>query len=85
MWERNPDVIVTDLDTELVLLDRATRAVFTLNKTGRVVWQQLERPCTLDAAVAAVTRAFEIDEATARDDVMALLGELVASDLARTH
>ena len=82
-WTQNPDVIATDLGDELVLLHRATRAVFTLNGTGREVWRRLEDPCTIDAAVEAVTAAFTVDEATARADVTKLVDELVAADLAR--
>ena len=82
-WTQNPDVIATDLGDELVLLHRNTRAVFTLNATGREVWRRLEEPCTIDAAVEAVTTAFTVDEATARTDVTRLLDELIAADLAR--
>jgi hypothetical protein len=84
-WVHNADVITTDLDHELVLLNPTTRAVFTLNSTGRIVWQRLECPCTLDAAIAAVRDAFRVDEATARADVEKLLADLVAADLARRH
>lgn len=82
-WVQNPDVIATDLDDELVLLHRTTRAVFTLNETGRTVWQELEEPRTVDAVVEAVTRAFTVDQATAHADVSQLLSELAAADLAR--
>lgn len=82
-WLRNPDVIATDLDEELVLLHPSTRAVFTLNATGRTIWQQLAEPRDLATLLAAVTDEFEIDATTAGTDVTRLLGELTAADLAR--
>ena len=82
-WHRNPEVIATDLDDELVLLHPSTRAVFTLNDTGRTVWQHLDEPRDLDTLVAAVTAAFAVDTTTAHTDVTRLLGELTAADLAR--
>jgi hypothetical protein len=82
-WSRNDDVIATDLDTELVLLHPATRAVFTLNETGREIWMRLRDPVTIEDIVAVVVATFAVDDATATRDVGRVLFELAAAGLVR--
>ena len=83
LWSRNVDVIATDLDDELVLLNPATRAVFTLNDAGREIWMRLDDPATLDELVAVVVAAFAVDDATATHDVRRVLEELAVAGLVR--
>ena len=80
-WRANDDVIATDLDNELVLLDPTTRAMFTLNATGRVIWQQIEAGHTTADIVRAVVAAFEIDDITAAADVDTLTLKLSGAGL----
>ncbi len=76
----NPEIIVTELDDELVLLNPRTQAMFTLNGTGKMIWQNLGQHNAEEIAIK-ITGAFEIDSETAQKDVMALLETLEASGL----
>jgi ribosomal protein L18 len=78
-WLRDPDVLVTELDRELVLLHPRTRAMFTLNETGQVVWGAIDRGA--DAAVDAVVEAFDVDRSVAHADVAELIGALADAGL----
>ena len=78
-WVRPDTVMVSDLGDEVVLLDTATRAMHTLNRTGRVVWMSIEDG--IDAAVDRVAAQFAVDADTARRDVVELVDGLVASGL----
>lgn len=82
-WERSRDVIATDLDDEVVLLEPATGALFSLNEVGRVIWNELATASSTAAIAVTVTGAFEIDEATAEADVNRLVAELVEVGLVR--
>lgn len=86
-FRRNPAVVETDLAEELVLLDPATREMFSLNATGRIVWQALAEAeggsQARELAVARIVEAFEVDAAVARADVDTLLGRLAAAGLVR--
>jgi len=82
-WARNDDVIATDLGDELVLLDTATRAVFTVNGTGREVWNRLADPASIADLAEALVAHFRVDEATATRDVVTLLDALAAMGLVR--
>ena len=76
---RNPDVMATVLDDEIVLLDARTGEMFTLNETGAIVWQAVE--LGVDAICERVCTEFDIDAASARSDVDELVTDLVQRGL----
>jgi predicted deacylase len=78
--KHHPDVIVTDLEDESVLLNPRTQAMFTLNATGRVVWNHLETK-DLDAIAAELESQFEVDFETAKTDAAQLLEALQKAGL----
>ncbi len=82
-WVSNSDVIATDLDNELVILNPATRALFTLNETGRVVWMGIVESTPLDTIVSNVVSEFAVEPEQARADITRLIDDLIAADLAR--
>jgi hypothetical protein len=71
--------MATDLGDEIVILNTESRAMHTLNETGRVVWMFAEDG--LDVTVEQLCTTFTIDADTARGDATELLGELVAKGL----
>ena len=74
-FERNPDVIATALEAETVLLDPSTRAMFTLNGAGSIVWREIEHG--LDHLVSMITARYSVSAEQARSDA-----EQVVKDLA---
>ncbi|MHA0044034.1 PqqD family protein [Deinococcus sp. PEB2-63] len=81
-YEVNPDVLVTDLDDELALLDPHTSQMYTLNAVGRVVWQTLVLGrADEDELVQVVTQTFEVVDEQAREDLRSLLGDLERQSL----
>lgn len=80
MWNIHPDVLVTDLGDELVLLHPPRSEMFSLNTAGRLIWRTL--PGTVDSLAYALEQAFDVTMLQAKADVQAVLGELSARDLA---
>jgi predicted deacylase len=78
--KHHPDVIVTDLEDESVLLNPRTQAMFTLNATGRVVWNNLETK-DLDGIAFELESQFEVDADTAKIDAAQLLEALQKAGL----
>ena len=50
-------------------LDAQNTNMGILNATGQFLWQQLQEPRTQKELTAALCSAFEVDEATADEDV----------------
>lgn len=76
-----PNVIETDLDDELIILDPGTQEMFSLNDTGRHVWRTL--PATEQELVGAVLDGFEVTRAKAKADVRRLIAELLEARLVK--
>ncbi len=66
---------------EMVLLDLRSGTYFTLSAVASTVWNRLEGGCGLDEVIAAVVDEFEVDEATARTDVLEFLAAASESGL----
>lgn len=80
MFVHNPDVIVTELEGELVLLNPRTQAIFSLNATGSLIWEHLGNSSAEDHA-ARLAERFLVDLETARRDVDALTKRLETAGL----
>lgn len=50
--------------------------MITLNETGRFLWERLQEGTTEDALVAALLEEYEVDEATARAQVVKFVEKL---------
>lgn len=75
-----PDVIETELEGELILLDPASGEMFSLNATGRSIWRALDGR-SVAGVVAAIERAYGVAPERAGEDVLALLGRLLEAGL----
>ena len=83
-YVRSSRVIAREVDGEILLVPLRDRiadlddVLFVLPDpvAGRV-WGLLEEPRTLDELTAAVTGEFEVDDATARGDLLEFLEHLV--------
>ncbi|PWK87835.1 coenzyme PQQ synthesis protein D (PqqD) [Lentzea atacamensis] len=78
------DVSVADTDYGQVLLDERSGRYWQLNPTGVAVVRALLEGADENAAVAALTSAYEVDEARARQDVSALVAGLRTAGLVTT-
>jgi hypothetical protein len=62
---------------ELVVLDFARGEYFALDAVGAEVWRALERGSSLQVVAAAIASTFDVSEADALRDIIALSRELL--------
>jgi hypothetical protein len=78
----NPQVVCTELGkNEIVLLHLETQACFTLNASGRTIWQMLDKPTSLLDVATGLEAQFNVTPALAQQSVLTLITELVAAGL----
>lgn len=75
----NSKVVITDLGDELVLMEPTSGKMFSLNSSGRILWQRL--PATASELAAALCEAFEVSREDALEDSQAWLSALISSGL----
>jgi len=79
----SPHVFAREFEGELVLLDLDGGLYFGLDGVGAAVWRAFGVSGTLEHAVSAVVSEFDVDEARARRDILALVEELEAKGIVR--
>jgi hypothetical protein len=65
----------------LIPIRGCTDRVFTLNGTGRGLWEMLATPCGEAELAAAIVTRFSVSSQTAREDVQRFLGTMVQKGL----
>lgn len=70
------DVVSRELEGETVLLNLASGMYFGLDAVGTRIWQLLEAQHTLQVVFEKMLEEFDVEEATLRHDLLALVERL---------
>ena len=80
-YSRHPDLRLTALEGEGVVLHLGSRRYFTVSETGQVILETLKVPATFDALVREITSKYEVDDQHAFESVRAFLDRCVGAAL----
>jgi len=75
------EVVSEFINGEAMLLCLSTGLYFSLNATGAIVWQQIELHGDVEGIVATLATRHGVNEASVRDDVAELIGQLAKHGL----
>ncbi len=78
------DVVFRDLAGESVLLNLSTGTYFGLDAVGTRLWHLLKEQGSAAAAIATLQSEYDVDERRLRQDVEALISQLLAKGLLTT-
>jgi hypothetical protein len=73
--------VSTQVHDEAVILDLDTSVYFGLDPVGARIFEMLAQPTPLHDVLGAVVAEFDVDEDTARTDLLALVGQLLENRL----
>lgn len=82
---RRDNLAVSTIGDERVLLDLSGSFYYSTSGTGSVLVEQLLDGASERELVDSLLDGFDVDEATARDDVLAFLAELSRLNLVEAH
>ena len=68
--ERNPDIICSKVDDEIVMMNIVGGTYFGLDTTGAIIWELLEEPLSLDQLIKPLVKKFEISQNQCENDCM---------------
>lgn len=84
-YSRHPEIRLTALAGEGVVLHLGSRRYFTVNETGLTILAALEEPRTFDELVAAVRAEFAVEEPLAGETTRAFLEHCLTTEVIRGH
>jgi len=76
-----PDVLISIIDDEAVLLNLKSERYFGLNRTGTTMWTALTTAESIQTAYQTLVSKFPVDAETLRHDVDDLVRELIEHGL----
>jgi Coenzyme PQQ synthesis protein D (PqqD) len=77
LYARATDVVATELEGTVVLLNTQSWVYLEFDKVGSAIWGLLERPATLPALVTALTGKYEVEPAQCQVDTKSFLDEMI--------
>jgi hypothetical protein len=80
LYKPSPDVVTTDLGSEVILLDPRNGGMFSLNEVGRRVWLALPTHSSRRLA-ELISSEFDVLPALAEADIERLLSALESAGL----
>ena len=78
-YERHPDLRLTALEGEGVVLHLKERRYFTVNDTGLTLLEALKQPRSVPDLVEALQAEYEVSEPEARETTEAFLAQCLAA------
>ena len=81
-YHPSPNAVFTAMDDdEGVLLHLQTRAYFSLNETGTLIWKLVQQGKHVDAIASVLEQSYDVDHASALQQVESFLDELAQDGL----
>ena len=73
---KDDQLIISELDEDLVMMDLLNGSYLSLNRTGRIIWEQIEKPSRIKDIIMYLTNRFGIDEETCKSETLSFLEEV---------
>ena len=75
----------TDLDDEIVLMDRYDGAFFSFSETARDCWHLITQGATFCTIIARLSLQYDVDEEMCREDVSRFINDLINCKFVRAY
>ncbi len=70
------NLIISELGDDLVMMDIENGSYLSLNKTGRIIWEQLEQPIVVVELIQKLMNRFSVDEKTCTTETIDFLNKI---------
>lgn len=73
---KDDHLIVSELGDEIVMMDIENGSYISLNKTGRIIWEQIERPVEVGIIIRNLMEMFPVEEKTCTYETLDFLNKI---------
>lgn len=90
IYDPSDDVVVREIEGELIIVPLASGIgdmeddLFSLNETGRAIWDKLDGVKTVEDVITELTGEFDVPKSEIEKDVTGFLTELMRRKMIRT-
>jgi len=74
-------ILATDVGDDLVMMDIETGQYITLNKMGRIIWQEIASPVKVSELLNKLMERFQVTEEVCRQDTLEYLNLMLEEHL----
>ncbi len=76
-FSRNLEIIDSQIDDEVVMMDVEQGTYYGLNNIGSAIWEALEQPKSIDELVDKLTKKYDISAEECEADIMPFIEKMV--------
>lgn len=73
---KDNNLIISVLDEDLVMMDIESGSYITFNKTGRIIWEQIEYPVLVADLIQELMKRFSVNENICTSDTIDFLTKI---------
>jgi len=73
---KDDHLIISELGDDWVMMDIENGAYLSLNKTGRIIWELIEKPVKIEDIINNLMSRFGIDEGTCTSETLTFLNRI---------
>jgi len=85
LLERNPDLVATDMDGDIVMMSIEKGEYYALDGVGPHIWHFLAAPISVQEIAERIGEEYEVDPAQCLNDVRSFIDELLRAQAVREH
>lgn len=85
VWRQADNVVFSDLDDGIALLDTVNNVYYSLVGTGRLLWDEMLKGADFSALCSALTNGFDVSREVAEADVADWLQAMSRAGLIAEH
>ncbi len=74
--KRNPDLLFSKMDNEVVMLSTENSEYYGLNSVGSRIWEMMEQPVNVDKIIGKLLKEYDVERQQAETDILLLMAEL---------
>ena len=78
---RNEEIMASDMDNEIVMMNIETGKYYNLGKTGSAIWGVLEKPMSVGELIEKLVALYDISREQCEKDTLPFLTKLVENAL----
>jgi hypothetical protein len=74
-------LVTSELDDDLVMMDIKNGSYISLNRTGRIIWQEIEQPLVVTDLIHRLTERYDINESVCTIETLQFLNKMAEQKL----